>query len=334
MAPHMNFSKGINLGGWLSQYRIYDITHFESFIKEEDLDRIASWGLDHVRLPVDYPVLESQTEEGGFEVAGFSYIDRCLGWCQHRDLDLIIDLHNAPGYDFDNWQAITLFDDPSLLARFINIWAAIARHYQGTASIAFELLNEIMIPDSKPWNQLVRDAIATIHSIDPDRLIILGGNHHNQANELRHLDFYETDKVRYTFHHYHPMVVTHQKAYWSHWLKDLAYSVDYPGIYPDITAFGTRDIGKLMDRNLLEEYLQPAIDFSRQTGKRLYCGEFGVVDQAPMPTRVNWTRDMLSLFDQHNIGWALWSYKAMDFGLVDKNGEVICPELIDLISQR
>jgi len=163
----MIFSKGINLGGWLSQYRIYDLTHFESFIKEEDLERIASWGLDHVRLPVDYPLLESQTEEGGFEVAGFEYIDRCLGWCRQRYLDLIIDLHNAPGYDFDNWQAITLFDDPSLLARFINIWAAIARHYRGTANIAFELLNEIMIPDSKPWNQLVGDAIAAIHSIDP-----------------------------------------------------------------------------------------------------------------------------------------------------------------------
>jgi len=49
---------------------------------------------------------------------------------------------------------------------------------------------------------------------------------------------------------------------------------------------------------------------------------------------VNWTRDILSLFDQYNIGWALWSYKAMDFGLVDKNGKVISPGLIDLISQR
>ena len=52
---------GVNLGGWISQYRNYDHTHFQTFIKREDIAQIASWGMDHVRLPVDYPVLEDDT---------------------------------------------------------------------------------------------------------------------------------------------------------------------------------------------------------------------------------------------------------------------------------
>ena len=51
------FMHGVNLGGWLSQCD-YSNDRLENFIKEEDLAVIASWGLDHVRLPVDYNIFE------------------------------------------------------------------------------------------------------------------------------------------------------------------------------------------------------------------------------------------------------------------------------------
>ena len=43
------FQAGVNLGGWLSQYRQYDHDHFKSFITADDIQKIAGWGLDHVR---------------------------------------------------------------------------------------------------------------------------------------------------------------------------------------------------------------------------------------------------------------------------------------------
>lgn len=55
------FRRGINLGGWLSQYEFiarqpltdeHLSQHFETFIQEKDLRQIASWGFDHVRLPI------------------------------------------------------------------------------------------------------------------------------------------------------------------------------------------------------------------------------------------------------------------------------------------
>ena len=58
------FSSGINLGGWLSQYGDKSHEHFGNFITERDIAQIASWGLDHVRLPVDYPVIESDDAPG------------------------------------------------------------------------------------------------------------------------------------------------------------------------------------------------------------------------------------------------------------------------------
>ena len=55
---------GINLGGWISQYPAYDHRHFKAFITANDIKRIAGWGMDHVRLPVDYPLLEDDARPG------------------------------------------------------------------------------------------------------------------------------------------------------------------------------------------------------------------------------------------------------------------------------
>lgn len=57
------FQAGVNLGGWISQYHRLDPAHFDRFILKPDVQRIASWGMDHVRLPVDYPVLEDGSLE-------------------------------------------------------------------------------------------------------------------------------------------------------------------------------------------------------------------------------------------------------------------------------
>ena len=48
-----NFQKGVNLGGWISQFAKYDKEHFDTFITEKDIEYIASLGFDHVRVPVD-----------------------------------------------------------------------------------------------------------------------------------------------------------------------------------------------------------------------------------------------------------------------------------------
>ena len=62
MRKFEGFMRGVNLGGWLSQCDENTDEYYASFITEEDIKAIAAAGLDHVRVPVDYPLLE--TEEG------------------------------------------------------------------------------------------------------------------------------------------------------------------------------------------------------------------------------------------------------------------------------
>ena len=62
-----HFRNGINLGGWLSQYDCLNPAprteaemeqHLNSYITEDNIAQIASWGFDHVRLPEDCRMLQ------------------------------------------------------------------------------------------------------------------------------------------------------------------------------------------------------------------------------------------------------------------------------------
>jgi endoglucanase len=149
---------GINLGGWISQYPAYDPQHFKTFITAEDIKRIAEWSMDHVRLPVDYPVLEEEGRPGNYKDSGFEYIESCLEWCQANGLRVVLDLHKAPGFAFDQFNEASLFNSPKMQDRFLDLWTAIASRFAARMEdmLAFELLNEIVLPDSSPWNQLVK----------------------------------------------------------------------------------------------------------------------------------------------------------------------------------
>ncbi len=339
------FQVGVNLGGWISQYPAYDHAHFDSFIRAEDIRRIADWGCDHVRLPVDYPVFEIENEPGMVNERGMEYVDKALAWCKENGLKVILDLHKAPGYDFDAFRAATLFDSSTQQECFLNLWSMLANLFKDTRDfVALELLNEIVLPESSPWNRLSRQAVECIRAVDPDQLLVIGGNFYNAPSQLATLGVFDDPHVLYTFHFYEPMVVTHQKAYWVPGLLEYNRAIEYPGTAPEVreflqshpqsTPFLARQEEKYLDRSVLLTDVQPAIDFDRANQVAVYCGEFGVINTASLQTRLNWTRDLISIFKENAIGWTYWSYKGVDFGLVGVDGKVVNQELVDVVCAR
>ena len=339
------FVAGVNLGGWLSQYRVASTEHFDSFITEADIERIAAWKFDHVRLPVDYPVFEDDVAPGRYKEEGLHYIDHCLEWCAKRDLGVVLDLHHAPGYSFGNLGKNTLFDDEQMQGRFVAIWDMLARRYRSVdARLQLELLNEVVEPTSTRWNRLAHRTIAAIRQIDPQRKVVYGGNFYNSIDQLKEIELVEgNDNIVYTFHFYKPFLFTHQHASWSKVAREYAETVEYPGTFPNFAAFlqthpeyarqrheTTQDT---LDASLLDLYLQPAVDFLAQVGKPLYCGEFGVIEHASLASRINWHRDLVDHLIDNEIGRAVWTYKAMSFPLVDRAGQVVSEELVGILSR-
>jgi hypothetical protein len=341
---------GVNLGGWISQYRELSYEHFDSFIVESDIKQIADWGFDHVRLPMDYPVIESAENPGTLDERGFAYVESCLEWCQNAGIWLVLDLHKAPGYTFTNtleagpMEPNTLFSDETMQERFISLWEAIANRYSGKATdmLALELLNEIVLPDSSPWNELAQKTINRLREIDPARLIVIGGNNYNAVDELQNIQVQKDSNLLHTFHFYLPMLVTHQQAPWVKEMDLYGKQVEYPGKAKGLAEFLDQHpkykpgyeffVEYHMDQDYLKEALQPAVVFVQETGHPVYCGEFGVIERASMSTRINWTKDFCTLLREFKMGYAYWSYKAMDFGLVDREGKIVSKELVKAVT--
>jgi endoglucanase len=343
---------GVNLGGWISQYKQFDPRHFDTFITKEDIGRIANWGFDHIRLPIDYEIMEDGSGPGTYPESGFKYLDRCLNWCQDNRIRLIFDIHRAPGYSFTNTleadmsEENTLFSKPSCQQRFLHLWETLTRRYSHKAEdiLAFELLNEIVLPDSLPWQKLGQQIINHIRGIDSERLIIIGGNNYNAVDELMNIRMDPDPNLLYSFHFYEPMVVTHQKAYWVVEMEEFNQPAHYPGEVPGLSQFiktkhpvhtsrYENSFGRRLDRQYLSDRMRPARHFMRSRKESVYCGEFGVIDRAPIQTRINWTRDLIDVFNGLHIGYAYWSYKQMDFGLVDSKGNPVSDELLRVVTQ-
>ena len=83
MLKQLGFFKGVNLGGWFSQCD-YSEERLNTFITETDFAQINAWGFDHVRIPIDYNVI--QNEDGSMKEDGLRRIDGALALCDKYGL--------------------------------------------------------------------------------------------------------------------------------------------------------------------------------------------------------------------------------------------------------
>lgn len=338
----MKLYRGINFGGYLSQCE-HTLEHYETFITKEDVKKVKDLGFDHIRLPIDYEVLE--TKEGYEYTEGIAYVNQFLLWCEEYEMDVVLDLHKAYGYDFNDAgdpNKNNLFANEELQKRFVDLWTRLAQHYGKLPYVAFELLNEVVeehVADN--WNKLIDVTVNAIRRYAPNTPIIYGGIQWNSARTLKLLNKPEDDNIIFTFHMYEPLIFTHQKAYWvpnmpmdktieypatMEYYKEMSALIGYKG--KDVTVSNCKEMGK----SFLIEMVSEAVEAARKVGVKLYCGEFGVIDRAPVEDTLRWYRDIFDVFKQFDIHAAVWSYKEMDFGVTDEHYAPIADELFKILT--
>ena len=208
------YQKGINLGGWFSQCD-HTKERYDNFICQKDIAVIRSWGADHVRVPVDYELLE--TSAGQPIEAGYARLEAVIGWCRQQGLNMILDLHKTAGFSFDPGEKEAgFFESEAYQERFYRLWENIARHFGRHADmLAFELLNEVTEKEyCDTWNQISHECIRRIRAFAPDTKILVGGYYHNSAVAVKDIAAPYDENVVYNFHCYEPLIFTHQGATW------------------------------------------------------------------------------------------------------------------------
>ena len=185
-------------------------------------------GADHVRLPVDYSLIEE--EDGTPKDENFIYIDRCLEWCKKAGLHVLLDLHKTAGYAFDEAKdCASFFESPALQERFLCLWDKLAARYGKYSDfVAFDLLNEIVDPDvAEIWNALALRAVERIRRVTKETDLLIGGARYNSIMSVKDLILPPDEHIVYSFHCYEPILFTHQGAYWVDGMPE-DFRIGYP----------------------------------------------------------------------------------------------------------
>ncbi|GAA5079752.1 aryl-phospho-beta-D-glucosidase BglC (GH1 family) [Thermocatellispora tengchongensis] len=314
--------RGVGLGGWMNmenfitgypanettmraavrdvlgeeRYELFFERLLTSFFGEEDADLLAAVGANCVRIPVNYRRFESDERPMEIVQDGFRHLDRVIDLLASRGIYSVIDLHALPGSQNQHWHS----DNPTHIAalwrhrgfqdRVVNLWEAIATHYRDNPWVAgYNPVNEPGDDTGKVIGPFYDRLVKAIRGADPSHVLFLDGN------------TYSTDFSVFRELYPNTVFVCHDYA-----LAGFAHGGPYPGY--------TR--GEWCDRAQLESEFERRTRFQRETGTPLWVGEFGPVytgDPAVDAQRYQILTDQLEIYDEHEAGWSLWTYK--DVGL-------------------
>lgn len=339
MKKFEGYEKGVNLGGWFSQCD-YTEERYQNFIRKEDFAVIKGWGLDHVRVPVDYNLLEN--EDGSFRESGFLHLSDAVRWAGENGLNLIIDLHKTAGFSFDPGEKEAgFFENEKYQTRFYRLWEEIAKRFgQYPERVSFELLNEVTEERFMPaWNRIASECIRRIRVFAPESFILVGGYWHNSARSVKAIDVPDDEHLVFNFHCYEPHIFTHQGAYWMPPM-DTSFRITVHSSFAGFIEAGEKMLlGNVAgleqypsDTTLTEQYFidlfREAAEAAEKKGVPLYCGEYGVIDNADPEDALFWFAKIHAAFEHYGIGRAAWSYRQMDFGLSDSRMDGVREELL------
>jgi hypothetical protein len=308
--------RGIGLGGWMLQEpymlqlggvaanqslirsKITDVigedatnTFYNAWLanycRKADIDSLAAWGFNSIRLPMHYNLFTLATEQepvsgkNTWLSKGFQLTDSLLSWCKADKIYLILDLHATPGGQ-GNDVAISDRDTskPSLWQSELNkqktiaLWRKLAERYANEQWIGgYDLINETnwgfqnasdkngcAETENVPLKKMLTDITYAIRQVDKKHLIFIEAN---------------------------------------------CWANNYNGIFP------------LWDNNIVvsfhkywnsndQQSIQKFLDIRDKYNVPVWCGESGENSNV-------WFTDAIGLFEKNKIGWAWWPLKK--FGL-------------------
>jgi endoglucanase len=316
--------KGVNLGGWLmmegymfggrntpehdfrSSFEkalgadaLEDFTRSfrDSFIREDDIRIIKSWGANCIRLPFNYRLIEPEARPYGLNEEGLSYLDRAVRWCEKHGIYCILDLHAAPGAQNDAWHSDSygkgeLFSSETNKDRYLRLWFFLADRYRDVSAVAgYDVLNEpvVGILEENRVRDLYESVTREIRDTDKKHIIFLEGN--VWAQRLEFLGRPKDGNTAYSVHCYAPLDFTHN------------FEVDtrYPGKAYQI----------MWDKKMFDSIAKAYDDLAKKAQVPLFLGEFGVNARGGNYGEGEWVRDVLSAAEKYDISWTYWTYKTV-----------------------
>lgn len=270
----------------------------KNYIKEEDFARAAGWGLELIRIPFHYRLVESSPYT--INEFGMGVLEWALDTAAEYGLKVILDLHAAPGSQSVDWHAdsdgtAAFWDREDNRNRVCFLWNNIASRFKDKPALwGYDVLNEPAVYE-RPVELLLdfyRKAIVAVRTEDRDNKIFLQGSNWSQDIDL--LEPLVEKNIGVSVHCYQPV----------EFAFNLRRGYSYPGIIN----------GELWDRKKIESYLSKYKSFADRTGAEIFVGEFGVNFRKNSCGELDYLRDLVYAFNEIGVHWTYWTYKSVAQG--------------------
>lgn len=155
----------------------------ESWIVESDFAIIRSFGMNVVRLPIDYRLLEDDRNPRQLRPEAWKWIDRAIDYAERHGIYTILDIHGAQGgqsvFDHTGQSGQNkLWTVPENQDRLVGLWREIARRYRDrSAVVAYDLVNEPYGATAPQLTVLMDRLVREVREEDPDKLIYVPGHY-------------------------------------------------------------------------------------------------------------------------------------------------------------
>ena len=345
---NFKIKRGTNVSHWLSQSEARGEMR-RLHIQEEDFARLERLGFDFVRIPIDE--VQFWDEKGNKLPEAWTLLTNALNWAGKHHLRAIVDLHIIRSHYFNavnegGSSANTLFTSEKAQQDLINLWYQLSDALKGYSNdwVAYEFMNEPVADDHEQWNQLVAKVHKALRAREPQRTLVVGSNRWQGYETMKYLKVPQGDKnIVLSFHYYNPMLLTHYTAWWTpigkykgkiHYPGIMVSKEDYDAAPADIKAELEPYTRQVWDINKIREDFRDAIAVAKKYGLQLFCGEWGIYENTDRELGYQWTKDMLTVFNEFNIAWTTWCYDA-DFGFWDQQHDCYKDKpLVDLLTGK
>lgn len=252
---------------------------------QADIDSMASWGFNSIRLPMHYNLYTLPVEQepvpgkNTWIEKGFAMTDSLLRWCARNKMYLILDLHATPGGQGNDLPISdrdpakpSLWQSEANQQKMIALWKQLAQRYAKEPWIGgYDIINEPNwgFEDEKdtrgtsektnaPLQKLMIDITKAIREVDKNHIVIIEGN---------------------------------------------GFGNNYNGIIPDwdnnlVMSF--HKYGNFNNTGSIGKFLEWRDKFNTP----LWLGESGENSNT-------WFTEAIGLAEKNDIGWAWWQSKKM-----------------------
>lgn len=282
IAQHDIRKKIVDLTGEANTKKFYE-AWLDNHCTKQDIDSLAAWGFNSVRLPIHYNLLtlpvdkEPVAGKHTWLGKGFAMIDSLLSWCKADRIYLILDLHAAPGGE-GNDNAIadrdtlkpSLWQSEANQIKTIALWQKLATRYANEPWIGgYDLINE---PNWGFQNPLDK------HGCDERANVPLKNLYKRITSAIR-----KVDKRHIIF------------------IEGNCWANNYEGIFPlwdDNMVVSFHKYWNYTDKSSIQKF----IDYREKYNVPVWMGETGENSNA-------WFTNVVSLLEENKIGWAMWPLK-------------------------